>query len=358
MAGATNKQFKKAGFKAAGIEKIRSGQGGALSIRSAMKVADRVGVATPAKAVQKYGTGSDAPAGWKDAASGKRRQAEDGAKRLADYRSAAEGYQRASDEGKRANRTAIREQIKRYREAQGDVSGLTGRYDVPRAQFSLGVSQDLNRERVERQTLAGLIRTRDGIAKARKAERAPGQMDLFGVQQPKRAESPFDRKMAEKRAREAGAQRFVPVVSALSKQVRAVRQTAAKNTAQENRAAMVGARLLARVRNSAASNLSERAERARDRFHRVTGKYPGAYKLAQQLAGERTLESRQAVQRMMRTTMGSDTSRASAGLPATRSERVAGLLSSMKAREARMSALKAAAKGGPKKAGRQRRAAA
>jgi hypothetical protein len=346
MAGATNKQFKKAGFKAAGIEKIRSGQGGALSIRSAMKVADRVGVATPAKAVQKYGTGSDAPAGWKDAASGKRRQAEDGAKRLADYRSAAEGHQRASDDGKRANRTAIREQMRRLGDLSRDVAN-SGSGSAEGAAY-----------RDARTALSGMLRTRDGIAKARKAERAPGQTDLFGVQRPKRAESPFDRKMAEKRAREAGAQRFVPVVSALSKQVRAARQTAAKNTAQENRAAMVGARLMERLRNGLAGNLDARVNRASDRFERVMAKYPGARQLAKQLTGERTLESRQAVQRMMRTSMGS-ASRSGVGLPATRSERIAGLLSSMSAREARMSTIKAAAKGGPKKVGgRQRRAAA
>lgn len=335
MAGANNRQLKAAGWKPAAIQKIRSGQGGALSIRSAMKVADRVGVGTPAKAVQKHGTGSDAPAGWKDAASGKRRQAEDGAKRLAEYRSAAEGHQRASDEGKRANRAAIREQIKRLRESEGDVASLRG----SRPDFSLDTSRALNRAREDRQALAGLVRSRDAIANARKAERTPGQMDLFGVPQPKRAESPFDRKMAEKRAREEGARRFVPLVSAISRNVMAARQTAAKNTAKENRAAMVGARLFERLRGE-----GPRADRAGDRFERIMKAYPGAEKLAKQLAGERTLETRQSIQRMMRTSMGRDTSRAGAGLPATRSERVAGLLSSMKAREGRMAAIKAAAK--------------
>lgn len=71
MAGANNKSLKAMGFKQAGIETIRSGAGGALSLRSAIEHARTHGLAVPADALRHVG-GGEAPTNWKRAAEGKK----------------------------------------------------------------------------------------------------------------------------------------------------------------------------------------------------------------------------------------------------------------------------------------------
>ena len=124
-----------------------------------------------------------------------------------------------------------------------------------------------------------------------------------------------------------------------AKSATALKATAARTT-KENRAAVLAARLQDRAANMSGT---ARGERAHDRAQSILKAYPGAANLAEQVRRERRLDAKQAVARTMRTSM-QDTTRAGAGLPPTRSERVSGLLSAMSAREAQSAARRADAK--------------
>lgn len=118
--------------------------------------------------------------------------------------------------------------------------------------------------------------------------------------------------------------------------------------AKEGRAAMLVARLRDRAGNMGDT---PRGDRASDRAARILNAYPGAKNLAAQLQGERRLEAKQTVARVMRTSM-QDTSRRGSGLPETRSGRVAGLLGAMKAREAQAAVGRVQARAAVAEAGR------
>ena len=106
--------------------------------------------------------------------------------------------------------------------------------------------------------------------------------------------------------------------------------TAARTT-KENRAAVLAARLQERAGNMSGT---ARGERAYDRAQGVLKAYPGAAPLADQVRRERQLEARQFVARTMRTSM-SNATRVGAGLPPTRSERIANLLAQRATQAAR-----------------------
>lgn len=234
MAGATNRAFKAAGIPKKAMGEIRLKSSGPLTIQSAIQIAKQHGIALPEKALQRgaqrpEGPKAQPPPGWQAAARGDTRRAAEGAQRLADYRKAAEGHQRASDEGKRGLREQIREQIKKV-----NAADMAARRATEGARpFEAGTAEALNGARTARAELSRLVGSRSNIAAARKAERTPGQQDLFGVPQPKRAESPFERRMALRNARLAAAgadaRKLAPNVSAVSRGMLANRKTAAAN---------------------------------------------------------------------------------------------------------------------------------
>lgn len=262
MAGATNRQMKRAGFKSAGIQKIRNGQGGALSIRSAMRVADRVNVPTPAKAILKYGTGNEAPKGWQAAAKGGDRAAAAASATpaksarpglasaigaaskgmLASRKNAAAKevaravYERGNEGSaarKAAMRTDIRERAQQLRDAKKDLSESRDRAEAaarkatpaakggPKkranelARDSAIQSQIANNPSVQRAAsiekqariqLQSALASRNATAMAGKQRRnaeSAGQLDLFSGAPKPRAPSPFERRMALRDARAA-----------------------------------------------------------------------------------------------------------------------------------------------------------
>jgi len=144
MAGATNRQLKKLGFREAGIVKIRTTGGRGLSIESAISHARSHGVALPGKALE-HSPVAKPPPGWQAAARGeKTKRPEKPGESLDAYR--------ARDLASRdpaTMRAAIREQIKRVRD--------------------VGHNADVNK-------LSDMLRARDAAAKGRAAERGGQQV--------------------------------------------------------------------------------------------------------------------------------------------------------------------------------------
>jgi hypothetical protein len=257
------------------------------------------------------------PPGWSAAArgeGGEQRQAVRAARErhvrgeaLDAYRQRAASASQAGDEGHRALRQSIRDQIKRVGEAEHTAS----RGEDP---------QDYTRAKNEMAKLQSLLRSRDSVARGRKQERTPGQGDLFGMAPAARGPSPFDRRVTERRAMLAAAgERARGRLTGLQATTRHMLAT----RRNEDRAAIVASRLQSRA---TAAMGSTRGDIAMGRLQQLVKRYPNAGRLGAQIRAEQGLASRQAVKRIMRTSMGGSTDRQSAGLPAQRSPRMEGLL--------------------------------
>lgn len=231
---------------------------------------------------------------------------------LDDYRKRSEGYNRTADEGRAALRGQIRDQIKRYNEA----ALRAGRTDDP---------QDHVRAKNEKAKITSLLQSRDAVARGRKAASTPGQGDLFGTPAPQRGQSPFERRVAERRAMLAAAGERAKgrqgAVQAMADRMLANRRNAVAYAAREDRAALLAARLQGRA---AFGPDTKRGAIAYDRLQRLTQAYPQAGRLGAQIRAEQKLETQKSVQRTMR--LSPSASRSGAGLPAQRSSRMENLL--------------------------------
>lgn len=141
--------------------------------------------------------------------------------------------------------------------------------------------------------------------------------------------------MAKRDAKKAAAPAAQAATADFRSKAAATMKAAGERTAKEGRAAVLAARLRDRAANALGTN---RGDIANARADRILKANPGARGLAEQLRGERRFETKSAVNQTMR--LG-QVSRSNFNLPATRSERVAGLLSSMKAKEAQSAARRA-----------------
>lgn len=161
--------------------------------------------------------------------------------------------------------------------------------------------------------------------------------------------------MAKRDAKKAAAPASQAATADFRSKAAATMKAAGERTAKEGRAAVLAARLRDRAANALGTN---RGDIANARADRILKANPGARGLAEQLRGERRFETKSAVNQTMR--LG-QVSRSNFNLPATRSERVAGLLSSMKAKEAQSAARRADMKKAQQAAaptdGKKRRAA-
>lgn len=161
--------------------------------------------------------------------------------------------------------------------------------------------------------------------------------------------------MAKRDAKKAAAPTAQAATADFRSKAAATMKAAGERTAKEGRAAVLAARLRDRAANALGTN---RGDIANARADRILKANPGARGLAEQLRGERRFETKSAVNQTMR--LG-QVSRSNFNLPATRSERVAGLLSSMKAKEAQSAArradMKKAQQGAAPTDGKKRRAA-
>lgn len=133
--------------------------------------------------------------------------------------------------------------------------------------------------------------------------------------------------MAKRDAKKAAAPAAQAATADFRSKAAATMKAAGERTAKEGRAAVLAARLRDRAANALGT---DRGDIANARADRILKANPGARGLAEQLRGERRFETKSAVNQTMR--LGS-VSRSNFNLPATRSERVAGLLGAMKARE-------------------------
>ncbi len=141
--------------------------------------------------------------------------------------------------------------------------------------------------------------------------------------------------MAKRDAKKAAAPSAQAATADFRSKAAATMKAAGERTAKEGRAAVLAARLRDRAANALGT---DRGDIANARADRILKANPGARGLAEQLRGERRFETKSAVNQTMR--LG-QVSRSNFNLPATRSERVAGLLSSMKAKEAQSAARRA-----------------
>jgi hypothetical protein len=141
--------------------------------------------------------------------------------------------------------------------------------------------------------------------------------------------------MAKRDAKKAAAPAAQAATADFRSKAAATMKAAGERTAKEGRAAVLAARLRDRAANAFGT---KRGDIANARADRILKANPGARGLSEQLRGERRFETKSAVNQTMR--LG-QVSRSNFNLPATRSERVAGLLSSMRAKEAQSAARRA-----------------
>ena len=310
MAGATNRSLKSAGFKPAAIKVIRSTGGRGLSLRSAIGHAQQHGLAVPAKAVDRAGTGG-APEGWKRAARGEpTKPAQSAAAAEAQAKAKQEAraiYERgnAASGGKLAEmRSNIREAVTRVRQAEQrlrDVESSARREVVqrigqpkkgPKARqnqlahdravaSAMARRPELSAATAERNAaktqLQGLLASRNATAtsraKTRQAE-AAGQMGLFGAPAP-RQPSPFERRIALRDARAAQVGRAIaPVGRSMLAQRQAV-ALQAKKAAQAKAAADFRAKSAASMNQIAAKRAADAERAARRAFVKANPRQRG-----------------------------------------------------------------------------------
>jgi hypothetical protein len=299
MAGATNRSLKSAGFKPAAIKVIRSTGGRGLSLRSAIGHAQQHGLAVPAKAVDRAGTGG-APEGWKRAARGEpTKPAQSAAAAEAQAKAKQEAraiYERgnAASGGKLAEmRSNIRQLTGRAREADERLRTAKNNAESAarkalgepkkgpkakqnRAEHERKLAEavrnnpDVQRAAAERASvraqLSSTLASRDATAKARKQQRGAesgGQMDLFGAPAP-RAPSPFERRMALRDARAVKGAQALAANMLAARRTNALRsqraQVAARSLGAAS-AAMMAARKAKATAPKSAAELIRNAEK-------------------------------------------------------------------------------------------------